>query len=398
MRRRFIALAASLLLCATLNLFVAWGCASWCGAQFADLAVPSGAEGLLAKVMKSSGSDDPSWQGRAAGIGVQWSAMSVRSANVLHVHAGWPAPALEGAAAFAMGAGQEDALHGAIGLSTGTSPAPIPVPLGMPGLPVRRILPLRPVWWGFALDVGLYMAVLWSFPTGFLAIRRWRRRLRHQCTACRYPIGLSDVCTECGQSVAIPARSRACSWTRGALSALVTGLGINVAVAWACAIWSPDGLSNQSLAEVSPEIEWWRSHVLKEVGGDPPTHAVRARLGPAKTSLTMWRSWHEPFALCIRAGWPLPALEADWWELRKYSFRTVPRDRTGVFTSWRTSFLVPDILPGQKSVVAPLGPVMPGFLLNTCLYASAVFLAGCGAVAVRARRRRRGTHAPAEGP
>lgn len=77
-----------------------------------------------------------------------------------------------------------------------------------------RILPLRPVWPGFAIDTILYAAALWlgGLASSGLrgAIRRRNRLQRGMCPHCAYPIGESAVCTECGKPVTpSPAPERA---------------------------------------------------------------------------------------------------------------------------------------------------------------------------------------------
>jgi hypothetical protein len=58
-----------------------------------------------------------------------------------------------------------------------------------------------PMWPGFAINTVFYAAILWLlFATPF-ALRRWRRIKRGLCPACAYPVGASDVCTECGARV-----------------------------------------------------------------------------------------------------------------------------------------------------------------------------------------------------
>jgi hypothetical protein len=69
---------------------------------------------------------------------------------------------------------------------------------------LSRLLPLRPIWPGFAINTLFYSGVLWG---GWLllaapfALRRRRRIKRGLCPACAYPVGGSDVCTECGKPV-----------------------------------------------------------------------------------------------------------------------------------------------------------------------------------------------------
>ena len=62
----------------------------------------------------------------------------------------------------------------------------------------RILLPLRPLWPGFAINTLFYAGVLWVLFCGPFSLRRMIRRRRGQCPACAYPIGKSPVCTECG--------------------------------------------------------------------------------------------------------------------------------------------------------------------------------------------------------
>jgi hypothetical protein len=75
------------------------------------------------------------------------------------------------------------------------------------GIPTHRearismTLPVVPLWPGFAINTLFYAVILWLlFATPF-ALRRRLRRKRGLCPACAYPIGTSDVCTECGRSI-----------------------------------------------------------------------------------------------------------------------------------------------------------------------------------------------------
>ncbi len=67
--------------------------------------------------------------------------------------------------------------------------------------------PLRPLWPGFALNTLFYATVLGLLIPGPFALRRFIRRRRGLCTKCAYPMGESDVCTECG--TALPGRTEA---------------------------------------------------------------------------------------------------------------------------------------------------------------------------------------------
>ncbi len=67
---------------------------------------------------------------------------------------------------------------------------------------LRRTLPCRPIWPGFAINTILFAAILWLCFAAPGIVRRCIRIKRGQCPACGYPIGTSEVCTECGEPVA----------------------------------------------------------------------------------------------------------------------------------------------------------------------------------------------------
>jgi hypothetical protein len=69
--------------------------------------------------------------------------------------------------------------------------------------PISRLIPYRPALPGFAVNSIFYASILWTVSYFFIAM--WRMNVgrirvrRGLCPACAYPIGKSDVCTECGQ-------------------------------------------------------------------------------------------------------------------------------------------------------------------------------------------------------
>jgi hypothetical protein len=66
-------------------------------------------------------------------------------------------------------------------------------------------LPWHPIWPGFAINSIFYAAILWMLFALPFVVHRRRRIKRGLCPACAYPVGTSEVCTECGKPV--PARS-----------------------------------------------------------------------------------------------------------------------------------------------------------------------------------------------
>ncbi len=61
-----------------------------------------------------------------------------------------------------------------------------------------RVLPLRPLPLGFAINTIFYATLLWLLIPGPFVLRRFLRVRRGLCPTCAYPMGASSVCTECG--------------------------------------------------------------------------------------------------------------------------------------------------------------------------------------------------------
>lgn len=63
------------------------------------------------------------------------------------------------------------------------------------------IFPLMPWWPGFVLNTLFYAACSWLLAAGLARFRASRRLSRGQCPKCKYPIGTTPVCSECGFAV-----------------------------------------------------------------------------------------------------------------------------------------------------------------------------------------------------
>ncbi len=94
-----------------------------------------------------------------------------------------------------------------IGMSAviiGTAPWSVGPPI-QGQITVPRALLLLPIWPGFVINTMFYAAMLWGgwllFAAPF-ALRKRRRIKRGLCPKCAYPVGASEVCTECGAAVA----------------------------------------------------------------------------------------------------------------------------------------------------------------------------------------------------
>jgi len=79
-----------------------------------------------------------------------------------------------------------------------------PTPSGSPNVTYLRALPLCPIWPGFGINTAFYAVVLWLLFAVPSSLRRWRRIRRGLCPKCAYPVGTSEVCTECGMRVHKP--------------------------------------------------------------------------------------------------------------------------------------------------------------------------------------------------
>ena len=69
-----------------------------------------------------------------------------------------------------------------------------------------RVLPVRPIWRGFAINTLFYATLLWLLICGPFALRRLLRVRRGLCPKCAYRMGESGVCSECGRELPVRAR------------------------------------------------------------------------------------------------------------------------------------------------------------------------------------------------
>ncbi len=263
-----------------------------------------------------------------------------------------------------------------------------------------RVLPLRPVWTGLVPGALLYSILLWLVVRLPIILRAILRRTAWRCPACAYPVGVAPVCTECGRqlvpsgrlaffawqaTLATSGRRRRTRYALGVLGALAVGAAVNVAVAWGCAIGSPVGPEGWPLrppsAPSSADLRWWRATAPPPVSPRPPSRRDDLALGPGKVCTRLWQWQFVPqgpaAALRMRAGWPMPSMEHSRW---------LPDVGTEGEMTFRDGLMVPDFLPGAKSAVVPVRPVLSGTLVNTLFYALPVSLIG---VAARALRRSR---------
>ncbi len=414
MRRRLVTIAAFLLAGTVMNLAMAWMCAARSEARGhgPPLHGPPTQDRVHA-IIRSTNIFDRPFQVLGTmtmpGFGVCRTTIQAASsasdavaptmAMIVHAESGWPARAFHADIAMV---GPESAPSVRVfgGL-------PVTKWLGQPQGQVSGALPLRPLWRGFAVNTVTCAVFLWLLIRGPRRLRRVVRVTGGRCPQCAYPIGDSLLCTECGQSLATGANAwlqRLATTARGrrikryaVVPVVIVALGAmtNVAVAWACAVWSPEDAARTQARQAAAipsaaEQSWWRRHAPADVSPEPPIRATRTVLGLGKERLTMFQSARrEPtftpggVVIVTFAGWPMLSMHHARWKA------VVTQEHEAV----RGLLLVPRALPGMKDAFVPLKPVWPGILVNSLAYATALYVLGLAV----SRTRRRAAPAPSRG-
>ena len=209
MKRVALTIVVFLLAGAVVNVAVAWGCAWW----------PRDAGWWGESVDQDPSPIDITWWNKhvfplygtellhlfeTRDLGVDWRILrgpyfALRAECAIHVSSGWPARSMSGETweAWVFGQRQPSESSNRLAMFVGVGE--------WPGL-----MPLRPVWPGFAINTAFYAAILWLIIPGPFALRRLiRRQIRRRrglCPKCAYPMGESAVCSECGNK--LPKRVR----------------------------------------------------------------------------------------------------------------------------------------------------------------------------------------------
>ena len=210
MKRHLLTIAIFLLLGAAVNVGIAWACSlsthiarpdrltlRWRGFGVDRILITS------PNIWSTRGSypkEPPDWLPRFSGSG------AVGRTVVAFVAAGWPLPSLHCRLTYSVNCYRcEDQWDGAILLIN--EEHQLPAMTGSFAARARdRLLPLYPLWRGFAINTLFYAAVLWLLIPGPFVLRRFLRVRRGLCPKCAYPMGESSVCTECG--CGLPKRTR----------------------------------------------------------------------------------------------------------------------------------------------------------------------------------------------
>ena len=210
MKRRLTKLVLFLLLGAIVNVAVAWGCAAWSEPPVFDafLTADLRRQKWETEERRPQLKSDQLWIVRAyrsMGLWVIVIRHQPPERRPLHVHrAGWPMPAFEGRA--------NNPKRGKAGQIIDASyfaAFPLPTKKTAPGTAAvsdpmiwrsGRVLPVLPIWPGFAINTALYALAAMTIHGLWLIARRWIRRMRGRCLACAYDLrrDYSHGCPECG--------------------------------------------------------------------------------------------------------------------------------------------------------------------------------------------------------
>ncbi len=173
MKRPLLIIAVCLLLGAVVNVAVAWGCARW--PRYANWISPD--EDLQVLPSSRDADIDMLWESRDLGVEIRvFGGMdsNQREVYATHVLSGLPARSMSGETWDAFVPNRRAMFVG------------------------RGLIPLRPIWPGFAVNTIFNAAILWLLIPGPFVLRRLLRLKRGLCLKCAYPMGESSVCTECG--------------------------------------------------------------------------------------------------------------------------------------------------------------------------------------------------------
>lgn len=182
---------------ATTTVAVAWGCALWSPIR---PPVPLQSDAFVSKLRtRLFDPVEPGCMGgkSSLGFGARWQfaigydkARQGREGTVGYIgslEAGFPMLCLYGAWAYAFFPSTE--LYDQVWL------VDLPSDLGQ-----GRLLPIQPIWPGFAVNTIFYATILWLLIPGPFALRRFIRRKRGLCVSCGYDLSHADheACPECG--------------------------------------------------------------------------------------------------------------------------------------------------------------------------------------------------------
>ncbi len=216
MKRRLLAIAIFLLAGAAVNVAVAWGCLNWSATEDGELAsatrsdrrwwqrhAPTAFEGTPSEVNRSEGfgitaitrGAGETYYEHHGGI----PAVVYRWVVAQELRGGWPARTITGERWT-----RSDAMMGPSVREEKTvyrwSRSLGPAVLSSDDVHAWRLMPMRPLLLGLAINTLVYATLLWLLAGGAFALRRFVRVRRGLCPTCGYDLrhGEHEACPECG--------------------------------------------------------------------------------------------------------------------------------------------------------------------------------------------------------
>ncbi|HVP73141.1 MAG TPA: hypothetical protein VMS30_05340 [Phycisphaerales bacterium] len=238
-RRILTSIIVLLIIGAVINVFVAWTCVALAKTRMFD-AIALGrmrAEQYAAEDAKAARGEDPDAErylallflARGTRMLIVDESNDARTRRISTQSAGWPWLGLDAEqirdgpqplkTCWGVGMGTMILDYPPLSVGSSTGPPAFPrLPIAGPPAPpaattaavtaaptprqtTDRLLPMRPVWPGFALNTAVYALAAWVMWLLWMMTMRTQRRLRGLCGRCAYPVGVSAVCTECGHRV-----------------------------------------------------------------------------------------------------------------------------------------------------------------------------------------------------
>lgn len=193
-RRIAVRVVVFVLLGAMVNVAVAWVCAIWSPIDFSESAPME-----VQPVPPFWWTDYPVWFENGflvttfdcSSFGLRATAVAGDPLHSLILRSGWPLASFEHAVELDPNAVCRP--HRAIAVPAFLSPTD----------PNKAFVPTHVLPLGFATDTVILGAIVWVLVAIPFALRRRRRTRRGLCARCAYPVGASDVCTECGARVKV---------------------------------------------------------------------------------------------------------------------------------------------------------------------------------------------------
>ena len=243
------------------------------------------------------------------------------------------------------------------------------------GHTIERFIPLRPVWFGFAVDTIVYAGLVWLLAIPLRCwiypnLISWRRQLLREMQA-RHQGAVAYFLSRVAPKIIL---------------FLLLGATLNVLMAWACVCWSTH-FRDASWKTRSHE-QFWKLHPgAKNL--EQPAQSLYVS-GVAFRGFGVDGSWNAcgttkdffinsiGHSFDIRAGWPFVSVRGmaayiQEWPSRVSEIWVNAWDRHGVLhRPWKND--PPPTITNFEWRDLPYMPIWPGFAINTIFYSAILWL------------------------